>query len=239
MRTAATAAAGADTTAAGPPVMGVTFGVGDVDVTDSSAPAWQRQGRTITVEYEHFFVVAMYTLNSGQKLEALDTRVGEADPAVRAYLQQLALTKQVIVTGDLNTVHQDIDCFKDIRQMARVAGCTQRERDSFGATLAGGPPAKAAALVDSFRALHPLAAGVYSFWSVRHSSRPVNKGLRLDYFLCSEGMMEGLKGGGDGKAGEGGAGGAGQGMRVHDSYVLDQATVGVSDHAPIGLICLQ
>jgi exodeoxyribonuclease III len=204
------------------PVLGVTFGISaDGDETFAGA-AWQKQGRAITVEYESFFVVALYVLNSGQKLEQLEQRVNEWDPALRQYLQQLAAKKQVILTGDLNVAHADCDIWNpEAKHLAKQAGCTKQEKESFSKLLEEGP----VKFVDSFRQQNPSAQGVFSYWSTRANGRATNHGIRLDYFVCSEGLFA--------KEGEEGAMAS---VRAHDSYVLDEATIGASDHAPVGLI---
>jgi exodeoxyribonuclease III len=210
------------------PVLDVTYGIGaGLDGSDSfDNAAWNCQGRAITVEYEAFFVVALYVLNSGQKLEQLKVRVNEWDPALRQYLQQLAAKKQVIVTGDLNVAHADADIWNpEAKHLAKQAGCTKAEKESFTKLLEEGP----VKFVDSFRQQNPSATGVYSYWSTRANGRPVNHGIRLDYFVCSEGMFQGC----DGNESDMGRSAA---VRAHDSYVLDEATVGASDHAPVGLV---
>ena len=235
-----------DAAAAARPVLDVSFdGVG----------CCEDEGRSITIEYNDFWVVAQYVPNSGQKLERLDYRVDDWDPALRAYLLQLQATKPVIWTGDLNVAFRDVDLYNpDAKHIPKVSGCTQRERASFAETLAAGP------FVDTFRQQHgDGATGCYSYWSVRGNGRPSNKGLRLDYFIVSSCLVPGGRtealhcrdeadddgasasagGSGTGVGGSGSDGGGGGDKRtacVHDSQILDQATVGVSDHAPVSLV---
>ena len=199
--------------------------------------------------------MAQYVPNAGQKLERLDYRVEQWDFALRNYLLQLQLTKPVIWTGDLNVAFRDVDLYNpDAKHVPKVPGCTQRERDSFAQTLAAGP------FVDTFRQQHgDGATGCYSYWSVRSNGRPTNKGLRLDYFIVSSCLVAGGRtpalhcrdeaggeDGGDGAlcagtSGDGSCGGDGGGadklkVSVHDSQILDEATVGFSDHAPVSLV---
>lgn len=160
-----------------------------------------------------FFVVGCYVPNSGMKLERLAYRTDEWDVALAAYLGALAARKPTLLCGDLNVAHQDIDIYNvTAKHVAKSAGTTPQERASFGRLLEGG-------WADSFRWAHPAAKGCYTYWSTRAGNRPLNRGLRLDYFVVSEGLV-----------------GSGPGLRLHDAWILDQATVGASDHCPVGLM---
>lgn len=160
-----------------------------------------------------FFVVGAYVPNSGMKLERLSYRTEEWDPAMAAYLGRLAANKPTLLCGDLNVAHLDIDIYNvAAKHVTKSAGTTPQERASFGRLLESG-------WVDAFRVAHPTATGCYSYWSTRVGNRPINRGLRLDYFVVSEGLAA-----------------DGPGLRLHDCWLLDQATVGASDHCPVGLV---
>ncbi|CAM9187761.1 unnamed protein product [Ectocarpus sp. 12 AP-2014] len=241
-------------------------------------PEGDLEGRVTTAELDVAFVVNVYTPNAGAGLKRLDFRTKDWDQAFAAYVRDLEKIKPVVVVGDMNVAHEDLDFYNpEERRMRKAAGTTPEERSSFAVNLLGchPPPSCAAAvavdtiprpsdksrgssssplppsaaddsfrfsaassgwgeeagdgggdgkkaegsgcsLVDTFREKHPKATGVFSYWSVRARNRPVNRGMRLDYCLASRGLV-----GGDG---------------VHDAFVLDRDTVGVSDHCPVGLV---
>ena len=140
-------------------------------------PEHDREGRVITLEYEGFYLVNVYTPNSKAELERLDYRcVWEDD--FREYLGRLRQEKPVIVCGDMNVAHTEID-LKNPKTNQRSAGFTQEERDKMTRLLDSG-------FVDSFRKLYPTAEGIYSWWSYRFRSREKNAGWRIDYFLVSD-----------------------------------------------------
>ncbi|CAM9841926.1 unnamed protein product [Ectocarpus sp. 12 AP-2014] len=215
-------------------VLSVRFGIG----SDSKH---NNEGRSITVEYEKLFVVTVYVPNSGEKLVRLDYRTKEWDVALKAYVESLeAQGKPVVLNGDLNVAHLDLDIYnRGAKHLPKNAATTKEERDSFDSWVNRGK------VSDAFRRLHPDAEGAYTYWSVRTGARPVNRGLRLDYFVCSNAVFEeGAAEGGQAKAtarrakgsapkGKGATGA--KGMVVHDCFMLDEATVGVSDHCPIGI----
>ena len=150
------------------PPISVTYGVG-VEHLDT-------EGRLITLEYPNFYLVTCYTPNAQQGLARIDHRL-EWDEAFRNYLKALAAHKSVIVCGDLNVAHQEID-LKNPASNRGSAGFSDEERDSFGKLLDAG-------FTDSFRFLHPDATGMYSWWSYRFNARANNAGWRIDYFLVS------------------------------------------------------
>ena len=146
----------------------VTYGVG-VEHLDT-------EGRLITLEYPNFYLVTCYTPNAQQGLARIDHRL-EWDEAFRNHLKALDAHKSVIVCGDLNVAHQEID-LKNPASNRGSAGFSDEERDSFGKLLDAG-------FTDSFRFLHPDATGMYSWWSYRFNARANNAGWRIDYFLVS------------------------------------------------------
>ena len=134
------------------------------------------EGRVITLEYPSFYLVNCYTPNSQDGLKRLDYRM-EWEDAFLAYLQELDAKKPVILCGDLNVAHQEID-IKNPKTNRRSAGFTDEERDRMTRLQAAG-------FADSFRRLHPEEVK-YSWWSYRFRAREKNAGWRIDYFLVSE-----------------------------------------------------
>ena len=135
------------------------------------------EGRLITLEYENFYMVTCYTPNSQRELTRLQYRLcWEED--FRMYLKKLDEKKPVIVCGDLNVAHKEID-LKNPKTNVNNAGFTPQERAAMTRLLDAG-------FVDSFRYLHPDATGAYSWWSYMFSARAKNAGWRIDYFLVSE-----------------------------------------------------
>ena len=139
------------------------------------------EGRVITCEYDTFYLVCVYTPNSKDGLLRLDYRMQWED-AFRAYLQRLKESKSVVVCGDLNVAHQEID-LKNPKTNRRNAGFTDEEREKMTTLLSSG-------FVDSYRYLYPDKENVYSWWSYRFSAREKNAGWRIDYFLVSEDAKE-------------------------------------------------
>ena len=135
------------------------------------------EGRVITCEYDDFYFVCVYTPNSQDGLKRLDYRM-EWEDAFRGYLCGLKEKKSVIVTGDMNVAHQEID-LKNPSSNHHNAGFTDEERGKMTELLEAG-------FVDSFRLLYPEAKDVYSWWSYRFQARSRNAGWRIDYFLVSE-----------------------------------------------------
>lgn len=135
------------------------------------------EGRVITCEYENFYLVCVYTPNSKDGLLRLDYRMQWEDD-FRAYLNALKEKKSVIVCGDLNVVHKEID-LKNPKTNRRNAGFTDEERAKMTTLQQSG-------FIDSFRYLYPEQEGIYSWWSYRFKAREKNAGWRIDYFLVSE-----------------------------------------------------
>ncbi len=143
------------------------------------------EGRVIALEFDDFFFVTAYTPNSRQELERLDYRCRWED-AFRAYLKGLEKRKPVVVCGDLNVAHEEID-LKNPAANRHNAGFTDEERAKFGELLDAG-------FIDTFRHFHPDLAGAYSWWSYRFRAREKNAGWRIDYFLVSEALRGRLSG---------------------------------------------
>ena len=148
--------------------LSVRYGVG-VEELD-------HEGRLITLEFERFFLVTCYTPNAQDGLRRIDHRMAWED-AFRAYLCALDQVKPVIVCGDLNVAHQEID-LKNPGPNRGNAGFSDEERGKFTELLAAG-------FTDSFRKLYPDVRGAYSWWSYRGNARANNAGWRIDYFLVS------------------------------------------------------
>ena len=157
--------------------LNVSFGMG-VEEHD-------HEGRVITAEYDDFNLVVCYTPNSQRELARLDYRMRwEAD--FRAWLSGLDAVKPVILCGDLNVAHEEID-LKNPATNHMNAGFTDQERQAFSQLLACG-------FVDSFRHFYPDAAGAYSWWSYIVHARDRNAGWRIDYFVVSERLKERMAG---------------------------------------------
>ena len=142
------------------------------------------EGRVITAEYENFFLVCCYSPNAQPELARLSYRM-EFDDDLRAYLQALDRQKPVILCGDLNVAHNEID-LKNPKPNIGSAGFSYEERGKFTELLAAG-------FVDSFRFLYPDVAGAYSWWSYRFNARKNNSGWRIDYFVVSNSVAEKIK----------------------------------------------
>lgn len=139
------------------------------------------EGRVITLEFENFFIVTVYTPNSQNELKRLDYRM-EWEDAFRQYLLSLKEKKGVIVCGDMNVAHSEID-LKNPKTNHNNAGFTDEERGKMTRLLESG-------FTDSFRYFYPDAEGIYSWWSYRFQARAKNAGWRIDYFLVSDNMKE-------------------------------------------------
>jgi len=137
------------------------------------------EGRVITLEYEDFFLVTVYVPNSQDGLKRLDYRMRWEDDFL-AYLQWLDGQKPVIVCGDLNVAHEEID-IKNPKSNRRNAGFTDEEREKFSRWLSCG-------FCDTFRTLYPDEV-TYSWWSYRFQARQKNAGWRIDYFVVSKRLM--------------------------------------------------
>lgn len=146
----------------------VAYGIG--------IPQHDTEGRVITLEFEEYYFVCVYTPNAQSELARLAYRM-EWEDAFRDYLTALDAQKPVIVTGDMNVAHQEID-LKNPKTNHESAGFTDEERGKFTQLLGAG-------FTDTFRALHPDTLHAYSWWSYRFKSRERNTGWRIDYFLVS------------------------------------------------------
>ena len=142
-----------------------------------------REGRVITLEMPDFYLVTCYTPNSQDGLKRLDYRMTWED-AFRAYLLALDEKKPVIVCGDLNVAHQEID-LKNPKSNRKNAGFTDEEREKMTMLLTSG-------FTDTWRFFNPDVADVYSWWSYRFRAREKNAGWRIDYFLVSDRLQEKL-----------------------------------------------
>lgn len=142
------------------------------------------EGRVITLEMESFYLVTVYTPNAQEQLARLAYRMQWEDD-FRAYLQELDKQKPVIVCGDFNVAHQEID-LKNPKTNRQNAGFSDEERSKMTALLDVG-------FTDTFRYFYPEATGVYSWWSYRFKAREKNAGWRIDYFIVSNRLQETLK----------------------------------------------
>ena len=152
--------------------LAVTYGMG-IDEHD-------HEGRVITLEMDDFFLVCVYTPNSQDGLRRLDYRMRWEDD-FRRYLQALDSRKPVVVCGDMNVAHNEID-LKNPKTNRQNAGFTDEERNQMTALLEAG-------FADTFRHLHPTQEGIYSWWSYRFHAREKNTGWRIDYFLTSNRLL--------------------------------------------------
>ncbi len=143
------------------------------------------EGRVVTLELDRFYLVCVYTPNSQDELRRLDYRM-TWDDDFRNYLLTLDQKKPVIVCGDMNVAHQEID-LKNPATNHRNAGFTDEEREKMTILLKDGK------LIDTFRFLNPDTTGVYSWWSYRANARKNNAGGRIDYFLSSESLKDSLE----------------------------------------------
>lgn len=144
-------------------------------------PEFDTEGRLITLEYPEFYLVTCYTPNAQRELARLDFRMAW-EAALADYLCKLNMSKPVIICGDLNVAHQEID-LKNPKSNRGSAGFSDEERACFSSLLQCG-------FTDSFRYLYPDATGIYSWWSYMYKARQNNAGWRIDYFLVSESLNE-------------------------------------------------
>ncbi len=142
------------------------------------------EGRVITLEYGGFYLVNVYTPNAQDELRRLDYRMDWED-SFRAYLIELDKAKPVIVCGDMNVAHKEID-LKNPDANRRNPGFTDEERGRFTMLLEAG-------FIDTFRYLHPDREGAYTWWSYRSRARDKNVGWRIDYFLTSERLKDRIR----------------------------------------------
>lgn len=153
----------------------VTYGIG-IEEHD-------HEGRVITLEYESFYMVTVYTPNSQNELARIDYRMKWEDD-FREYLSALAKNKPVILCGDLNVAHKEID-LKNPKANRNNAGFSDQEREKFTALLEAG-------FIDTYRYFYPDQTDIYSWWSYRFRAREKNAGWRIDYFLVSKELEEQL-----------------------------------------------
>lgn len=142
------------------------------------------EGRVITLEYENFYVITVYTPNSKRELLRLPYRMIWEDDFL-AYLKKLETVKPVIYCGDLNVAHQEID-LKNPKTNRNNAGFTNEERAKFTQAVQAG-------MIDTFRYFYPEKEGAYSWWSYQFKAREKNVGWRIDYFMVSEALKQKLQ----------------------------------------------
>lgn len=157
--------------------LSVTYGLG-IEEHD-------HEGRVITLELESYYLITVYTPNSQEELRRLDYRM-KWDDDFRAYLKKLEEKKPVIVCGDLNVAHKEID-LKNPKTNRKNAGFTDEERAKFTTLLESG-------FTDTFCYFYPEQEGIYSWWSYRFKAREKNAGWRIDYFLTSDSLKDKLRG---------------------------------------------
>ncbi|KXL52580.1 exodeoxyribonuclease [Anaerotignum neopropionicum] len=155
--------------------LAVSYGIG--------IAAHDMEGRVITLEFEEFYHITVYTPNSQQENARLDYRM-EWEDAFRVYVLNLDKEKPVIICGDLNVAHNEID-LKNPSTNRHNAGFTDEERGKFSELLGAG-------FIDTFRFLYPDATGAYSWWSYRFNARKNNAGWRIDYYVVSKRLKEKL-----------------------------------------------
>ncbi len=157
--------------------LSVTYGLG-IEEHD-------QEGRVITAEFEDFYFITVYTPNSQTELKRLEYRMKWEDDFL-SYMKKLEEKKPVIVCGDLNVAHKEID-LKNPKTNRKNAGFTDEERGKFSILLENG-------FIDTFRYFYPELEEVYSWWSYRFSARAKNAGWRIDYFCATKGLESRLKG---------------------------------------------
>ena len=155
--------------------LSVSYGIG-IEEHDT-------EGRVITLEFEDFYMITVYTPNSQNELARLDYRM-EWEDAFLSYIKKLEENKPVIICGDLNVAHQEID-LKNPKTNRKNAGFTDEERGKFQTLLDNG-------FIDTFRYFYPDQTGIYSWWSYRFQARAKNAGWRIDYFLVSDSLKDRL-----------------------------------------------
>ena len=155
--------------------LNVTYGMG-IEEHD-------HEGRIVTLEMEKFYLVTVYVPNSQDGLKRLDYRMKWEDD-FRDFLKRLDEKKPVIVCGDLNVAHKEID-LKNPKTNRKNAGFTDEEREKFSTLLDNG-------FTDTFRHFYPDMTDIYSWWSYRFKAREKNAGWRIDYFVCSERLNDNL-----------------------------------------------
>lgn len=179
------------------------YGLLDEGSSGNDEGAHNEEGRTITTEFDNFFLVNCYVPNSGQKLERLEYRETVWDPAMLKHLKTLeGLGKPVVFTGDLNVAAGPMDLLNDKKNYNKTAGYCQKEIDGFKRFMDSG-------FIDAFRHLNPEVEA-YTYWGMRFNSYAKNSGWRIDYFVCSEEITP----------------------RIEGTHIRKQV-YGASDHVPI------
>jgi len=156
--------------------LNVSYGIG-VEEHD-------KEGRVITLEFDNFYMVNCYTPNSGRELARLEYRM-TWEEAFRNYLKELDSKKPVIICGDLNVAHNEID-LKNPKSNRKNAGFTDEEREKIDILLKSG-------FTDTFRSIYPEKEGCYTWWSYMFNARANNAGWRIDYFLVSDRISKDIK----------------------------------------------
>ena len=151
---------------------------------DMGVEAHDQEGRVIAAEFDAFYLVTVYTPNSGSGLKRLDYRQ-QWDRDFLSYLKQLELKKPLVVCGDLNVAHKDIDLARPKPNYNKSAGYTQKEIDGLDNLVAAG-------FIDTFRIMNPEEVK-YSWWSYRAGARAKNVGWRIDYFMASSSLAASVK----------------------------------------------
>ncbi len=149
--------------------------------TNMGVDRHDHEGRIVALEYDNFYIVTVYTPNSQSELARLDYRL-DWEESFREFLLSLSAQKPVVVCGDLNVAHNEID-LANPKTNRMNAGFTDQERNAMTRLLASG-------FVDTFRALYPDRTAAYSWWSYRGRAREKNVGWRIDYFLVSENLKD-------------------------------------------------
>lgn len=157
--------------------LSVSYGIG--------VPEHDQEGRVITLEFEEYYFVTVYTPNAQRELTRLEYRMAWED-AFLSYLKDLKEKKPVVFCGDLNVAHREID-LKNPKTNHKNAGFTDEERGKFQNVMDAG-------FIDTFRYFYPELEGAYSWWSYRFQAREKNVGWRIDYFCVSEELKERLRG---------------------------------------------
>ena len=152
-------------------------------VSTLESPEFDQEGRITTVEFSNFYLVTVYTPNSKGDLSRLSERTTEWDPLFRDYCNSFKCIKPVIICGDLNVIHQDIDIYQPEKHQGNIyAGYTFEERSEFTQLLSSG-------YIDAFRKFNNNPSN-YTWWSYVHNARTKNIGWRLDYFLVDESLQK-------------------------------------------------